>query len=582
MKKILVIEDEEFVRENIVELLEAEGFEVYNAENGCLGIDVAKSKIPDLILCDVMMPGLDGLGVLATLRKDAILAAIPFIFLTAKAAKSDFRQGMELGADDYITKPFTRNELLGAIATRLKKQATVERRYNTELQHAKSQLNYLIHNDSLTKLPNRLSLQEQFQQIQQNNLNTQQLTTVLCIGLDRFDQVNDNLGQTVGDLLLQAVAERISSCIGSQNTVARLNADQFAVVLSTIQHRKEAANYAQVILNRLSEIFRIAEQELFITASLGIAFYPRDGKEIEPLLNHAHTAMIKAKQQGGDQFEFYTAAYNIGSSDRLALQTSLRYALERQELEVYYQPQVNLQTGEIFGAEALVRWHHPDRGLISPQKFIPIAEETGLILAIGEWVLYTACKQVKIWQNSGFPNLQIAVNLSSRQFSQLDLRQQLVQILIKTGIDPRFIELELTESMLAQNTEVAIRRLNALKALGVKIAIDDFGTGYSSLSYLQQFPFDVLKIDRCFIRNITENTNNAAITQAIIAMAKSLNLKLIAEGVETEAELSFVCQHQCDGMQGYLFSRPIPVQEFYKLLTTGKRLPLPISHKVAD
>ena len=228
------------------------------------------------------------------------------------------------------------------------------------------------------------------------------------------------------------------------------------------------------------------------------------------------------------------------------------------------------------------RWHHPDRGLISPKKFIPIAEETGLIIAMGEWVLYTACKQIKIWQNSGFPNLQIAVNLSSRQFSQLDLRQQLVQILIKTGIDPRSIELELTESMLAQNTEVAIRRLNALKALGVKVAIDDFGTGYSSLSYLQQFPFDVLKIDRCFIRNITENSNNAAITQAIIAMAKSLNLKLIVEGIETEAELAFVCQHQCDGMQGYLFSRPVPVQEFYKLLTTGKRLPLPIIHKLAD
>lgn len=582
MKKILVIEDEEFVRENIVELLDAEGFEVFDADNGFNGIDVARMKLPDLILCDVMMPGLDGFGVLATLRKDSILASIPFIFLTAKAAKSDFRQGMELGADDYITKPFTRTELLGAIATRLQKQATVEKRYNVELEQTKSQLDYLIHNDSLTKLPNRLSLQEQFKQIQQNNLNTQRLITVLCIGLDRFNQINDNLGHLVGDLLLQAVAERLSTCIGSQNLVARLNADQFVVVLSTIQHRKEAANFAQVILNKLSEIFRVAEQEIFITASLGIALYPRDGKELELLLNHAHTAMIKSKQQGGDQFEFYTAAYNIGSSDRLALQTSLRYALERDELEVYYQPQVNLQTGEIFGAEALVRWHHPDRGIISPNKFIPIAEETGLIVAIGEWVLYTACKQVKIWQNSGYPNLQIAVNLSSRQFSQLDLRQQLVQILIKTGIDPRFIELELTESMLAQNTEVAIRRLNALKALGVKIAIDDFGTGYSSLSYLQQFPFDVLKIDRCFIRNITDNSNNAAITQAIIAMAKSLNLKLIAEGVETAAELSFVCQHQCDGMQGYFFSRPVPVQEFYKLLTTGKRLPLPISHKLLD
>jgi diguanylate cyclase len=582
MKKILVIEDEEFVRENIVELLDAEGFEVFGADNGYCGLDLARIKVPDLILCDVMMPGLDGFGVLEMLRKDAVLSAIPFVFLTAKAAKSDFRQGMELGADDYLTKPFTRTELLGAITTRLQKQATVEKRYHVELQQAKSQLNYLIHNDSLTKLPNRLSLQEQFKQIEQNSLNAQQLVTVLCIGLDRFNQVNDNLGHTVGDLLLQAVAERLSSCIGSENTVARLNADQFVVVLSTIQHRKEAANFAQVILNKLSEIFRLAHQEIFITASLGIALYPRDGKEIEQLLNHAHTAMLKAKQQGGDQFEFYTAAYNIGSSDRLALQTSLRYALERQELEVYYQPQVDLQTGEIFGAEALVRWHHPDRGLISPNKFIPIAEETGLIIAMGEWVLHTACKQVKIWQNSGFPTLQIAVNLSSRQFSQLDLRQQLVQILIKTGIDPRYIELELTESMLAQNTEVAIRRLNALKAIGVKIAIDDFGTGYSSLSYLQQFPFDVLKIDRCFIRNITENANNAAITQAIIAMAKSLNLKLIAEGVETAAELSFVCQHQCDGMQGYLFSRPVPVQEFYKLLTTGKRLPLPISHELVD
>lgn len=577
-KKILVIEDEEFVRENIVELLDAEGFQVFCAPNGSQGIDIARLNLPDLILCDVMMPGIDGYGVLTALRKDSVLAAIPFIFLTAKAAKADFRQGMELGADDYITKPFTRKELLGAITTRLQKQATVEKRYHAELEQAKSQLDYLIHNDSLTNLPNRLSLQAQFTQVQQDNLNTKQLLTVICIGLDRFNQVNDNLGHAVGDLLLQDVAKRLSSCLGSHDTVARLNADQFVIILSTIEHRKDAANFAQLILTKLSEIYRLDSQEIFITTSVGIALYPRDGKEIESLLNHAHVAMLKAKQQGGDQFEFYTAAYNIGSSDRLALQTSLRYALDRQELEVYYQPQVNLQTGEIFGAEALVRWQHPDRGLILPNKFIPLAEETGLIIPIGEWVLQVACQQVKTWQSSGFPNLQIAINLSSRQFSQLDLRQQLVQIMIKTGIDPRFIELELTESMLVQNTEVAIRRLNALKALGIKIAIDDFGTGYSSLSYLQQFPFDVLKIDRCFIRNITENANNLAITQAIIAMAKSLKLKLIAEGVETEAELSFVCQHQCDGMQGYLFSRPVPVQEFYNLLITGMRLPLPIAY----
>jgi len=347
----------------------------------------------------------------------------------------------------------------------------------------------------------------------------------------------------------------------------------------TTQYKKDVAGVAQTILTSLSQTFELANQELFITASIGIALYPRDGTKIEQLLNHANTAMTQAKQHGGDQYQFYTAAFNIGSSERLALQSSLRHALERQELLVYYQPQVNLKTGKIVGTEALVRWQHPERGLVSPDKFIPIAEETGLIVPIGEWVLKTACQQTKIWQDAGFKALRVAVNLSSRQFSQIDLRHQLVAILMETGLDPKYIELELTESMLVQNTEVAIRRLNALKSLGVEIAIDDFGTGYSSLSYLQQFPFDILKIDRCFIRNITENPSNSAITKAIIEMAKTLNLKLVAEGVETESELSFVCQHQCDGMQGYLFSRPLPAHEFQQLLISNKCLPLPLAQQ---
>jgi diguanylate cyclase (GGDEF)-like protein len=601
MKKILIIEDEDFVRENIFELLDAEGFEVMGAENGQIGIDLAKAMIPDLILCDVMMPGVDGYGVLTALRQDSLMASIPFIFLTAKAAKADFRQGMELGADDYITKPFTRAELLGAIASRLKKQAALENRYHTELQQAKEQLNYLIHHDSLTNLPNRLSLRERFKQVQPTDSSDEKFVTVLSLGLDRFNQINDNLGQSTGDLLLKAVASRIMACVGSQDIVARLNADQFALILSwdgrtrpskdrqdaypttdacsLTQYKKEVGNLTQTILKSLSQTFELTGQELFITASIGIAVYPRDGIEIEQLLNHANTAMTQAKQHGGDQYQFYTAAFNIGSSERIALQSSLRHALERQELLVYYQPQVNLKTGQIVGAEALVRWQHPERGLVSPDKFIPIAEETGLIVPIGEWVLKTACKQTKVWQDAGFSALRIAVNLSSRQFSQIDLRHQLVSILMETGLDPKYIELELTESMLVQNTEVAIRRLNALKSLGVEIAIDDFGTGYSSLSYLQQFPFDILKIDRCFIRNITENSNNAAITKAIIEMAKSLNLKLMAEGVETEAELSFVSQYQCDGMQGYLFSRPLPAHEFEQLLKSNKRLPIPVNSK---
>ncbi len=577
MKKILVIEDEEFVRENIEELLDAEGFEVISAENGRIGVDLAKVMIPDLILCDVMMPELDGYNVLAALRQDSVTAAVPFIFLTAKSAKTDFRQGMELGANDYITKPFTRAELLGAIASRIKYDDKVREHYNIELQQAKEQLNYLIHNDSLTNLPNRLSLRERFKQIQPTDTDNEQLVTILCVGLDRFNQINENLGHEIGNLLLQAVAERLTACVEAGDTVARLDTDQFAIILATTQHKQEVGNIAQTILESISQTFALAGQEIFITASMGIAIYPRDGQEIEQLLNHANTAMVHAKQQGGDQYQYYTVAYKIGSSDRLALQTALRYALERGELQLYYQPQVNLQTGQIVGAEALLRWQHPERGLVSPDKFIPLAEETGLIISIGEWVLHTACEQTKAWQNAGFSSLRVAVNLSSRQFSQIDLRHQLVQILMETGLDPKYIELELTESMLVQNTEVAIRRLNALKALGVEIAIDDFGTGYSSLSYLQQFPFDILKIDRCFIRNITENSNNAAITKAIIEMAKTLNLKLIAEGVETEAELSFVCKHKCDGMQGYLFSRPVPAHEFEQLLTSGKCLPLVLS-----
>ena len=596
MKKILVIEDEEFVRENILELLDVEGFEVIGGENGQIGVDLAKTMIPDLILCDVMMPGLDGYGVLTALRQDSLTASIPFIFLTAKAAKADFRQGMELGADDYITKPFTRAELLGAIASRLKKQAALEQRYHTELQQAKDQLNYLIHYDSLTNLPNQLSLRERFKQVQPIDSRDQKLVTVLSLGLDRFNQINDNLGHAVGDLLLKAVADRITASVGSQDIVARLNAAQFAIILSwekppfvledkqetcspTTQYKKDVARVAQTILTSLSQTFELANQELFITASIGIAVYPRDGTQIEQLLNHANTAMTQAKQHGGDQYQFYSAAFNIGSSERLALQSSLRHALERQELLVYYQPQVNLKTGKIVGTEALVRWQHPERGLVSPDKFIPIAEETGLIVPIGEWVLKTACQQTKIWQDAGFKALRVAVNLSSRQFSQIDLRHQLVAILMETGLDPKYIELELTESMLVQNTEVAIRRLNALKSLGVEIAIDDFGTGYSSLSYLQQFPFDILKIDRCFIRNITENPSNSAITKAIIEMAKTLNLKLVAEGVETESELSFVCQNQCDGMQGYLFSRPLPAHEFQQLLISNKCLPLPFAQQ---
>ena len=401
MKKILVIEDEQVIRENILKLLKAEGYDVMGAENGAQGLSLAVSNLPDVIVCDVMMPQLDGYGVLAALRSHPVTATVPFVFLTGKADRSEMRQGMELGADDYLTKPFTKAELVGAVSSRLKKQAALAQ--------------------------------------QQHNLRSQ------------------------SNELLQEAADKLEQ-----------------------------------------------------------------------------------------------------------IKTSLCGALEREEFQVYYQPQVNAQTGQIMSAEALVRWLHPEKGLISPAEFIPDAEKTGFIVQLGEWVLQTACRQMQVWQNAGFSLQQVAVNLSPRQFNQPELSSRVAEILAEIGLAPSSLELELTESMMVKDAPSAIATLQQLKNLGVSISIDDFGTGYSSLSYLTQYPFDVLKIDRCFISNITDGCTNAAIVKAIIEMAHSLCLEVIAEGVETEAEKDFLWRYECDAMQGYLFSPPVSAADFEQLLVEGK------------
>ena len=401
MKKILVIEDEQIIRENILKLLKAEGFDVTGAENGAQGLNAAVSNLPDVILCDVMMPELDGYGVLVALRSNPVTATVPFVFLTGKADRSEMRQGMELGADDYLTKPFTKAELVGAISSRLKKQ--------------------------------------------------------------------------------EAVAEQYK------------------------------------------------------------------------ILRSQSCALI---QDAADKLE--------------PIKTSLYDALQREEFQVYYQPQVNVQTGKIMSAEALIRWLHPEKGLISPAQFIPSAEATGFIVQLGEWVLQTACRQMQVWQNSGFSGLRVAVNLSARQFHQPDLSSRVAKILAEIGLEPSSLELELTESLMVEDAPSAIATLQQLKSLGVSISIDDFGTGYSSLSYLAQYPFDTLKIDRCFISKITDGCTNAAIVKAIIQMAHSLCLEVVAEGVETEAEKDFLGRYKCDTMQGYLFSPPLPAGDFEQLLVAGK------------
>ncbi|MBD1905609.1 EAL domain-containing protein [Funiculus sociatus GB2-A5] len=601
MKKILVIEDEEFVRYNILELLEAENFDATGAENGLIGVQMARAIGPDLIICDVMMPELDGYGVLKTLRQDPMTATIPFIFLSAKAERGDLRQGMELGADDYVTKPCTPDELLGAIAARLKRQTAITQPYTVALRQAAERLNHLLYYDNITNLPNRLLLRERFSQIIDSRERGRELdgfrsseelestfspvsqipisessfqnwVPLLYLGLDRFNRINEGLGNQNSDRLIKKIAERITACLSKQDTIARLNADQFVIILATLSQRQMVASVAQAIVSSINESFTLESGEVFLSASIGIAFYPRNGQDLDSLMKKASAAMFYTQKLQGNNYQFYTPDINVGSSEELELEASLRRALEQKEFQVYYQPIVNLSCGKIIGAEALVRWQHPVRGMVSPAEFIPLAEETGLIVPLGEWVLQTACAQAQRWRDSGFSSFRVSVNLSGRQFSQPELSQRIVQILESVGVHPTTLGLELTESILVENATGAIATLNELKQLGIDIAIDDFGTGYASLSYLKQFPFDTLKIDRSFVSDVTSDAQNQAIMTAVIQLAHNLNLKVTAEGVETEAELAFLSQQQCDAMQGYLFSRPIPAAEMETMLFRGKRL----------
>lgn len=572
MKKILVIEDEELLRANIVQILELEDFVTIEANNGFLGIKLAQEHLPDLILCDVMMPEVDGYGVLTALRQNPTTTNIPFIFTTAKASKADLRQGMNLGADDYLTKPITADELLSAISTRLERQAAFSQNCVAELKQAEEQLHHLIHYDSLTNLPNQFLLRERLTELIIQADYEETLVPIFLLKLDRFNEINSVLGHLVGNLLLKAVAQRLITCLGENQIVARLQVEQFAILLENVKQKQEIVNVAQTILHSLSQPFILENQEIFVTANIGIALYPFDSKDTNTLIKYANIAIDFARQQTSNSYQFYKNVINKTCANKLSLDTKLHYALERKELQLYYQPQVELQTGKIVGAEALLRWHHPEIGVVSPADFIPIAEENGLIIPITEWVLINACRQNKFWQTQGFSPLRIAVNLSGRYFNQPNFSQRLINILEKTGLEPKYLELELTESIFIKDSEPVNIILKELQSLEIQIAIDDFGTGYSSLNYLKKFSVNTLKIDRCFVNGIVNDAKTAALARAIIQMAHGMNLKTIAEGVETEAELFLLRQQQCDEIQGYLFSRPIPVAEFTKLLTVNKTL----------
>lgn len=427
----------------------------------------------------------------------------------------------------------------------------------TERRQTREQLDYLAYYDPLTGLPNRTLLEDRISRSMIEAQRHGMLVAVIFLGIDRFKAVNDTMGHDAGDALLKAAAGRLQRCVREGDTVARLGGDEYAIVLSDMGAEQDAALVAQKILDAFVRPFDVAGNEVFITVSMGIALYPIDHGELKGLLKNADSAMHHAKEAGGNAYRFYSPDMTAKAHDRFVLETHLRQGLERGELLLHYQPQVSLEDGSIVGVEALLRWQHPSLGLVSPGKFIPIAEETGLIVPIGEWVLRTACSQVQAWSGSGLPSIRLAVNVSSRQFRDGALARTVLAVLAETGFDARRLELEITESLLIESDARVCDTLMELKDAGVSISIDDFGTGYSSLSYLKRFPIDCIKIDRSFVRDIASTPNDASLVKAIIAMARSLRLKVIAEGVESGDQIEYLMAEGCHEVQGYYFGKPM-------------------------
>jgi diguanylate cyclase (GGDEF)-like protein/PAS domain S-box-containing protein len=431
----------------------------------------------------------------------------------------------------------------------------------TERKVAEERIRFLAYYDALTGLPNRTLLQDRLTKALASALRRKEKVALLFLDLDRFKDINDSFGHSVGDLLLQNVAERFKSGVRKQDTVGRLGGDEFLIVLTNVKEIANASVAAERFMHAMSAKFVIQGRSLSISCSIGISMFPEDGMDGESLLRNADAAMYSAKDSGRNNFRFFTEDMNAQAVERVTLENDLRQALDKNELFLVYQPQMNIVTGKIIGLEALLRWQHPTLGLMPPDRFIRIAENCGLIIPIGEWVLRTACAQVRKWQDEGIPAVSIAINVSTVQFRQKGFCELIRRVVNEMGLDPQYLQLELTESIFLDDADETLSLIQKLKAMGLTLAIDDFGTGYSNFNYLRQFRISKLKIDRSFIRDVAVNPDYVAITTAIISMAKSLNIKVLAEGVEDEAQMSFLRAHQCDEIQGYYFSKPLAVDK---------------------
>jgi PAS domain S-box-containing protein len=692
--RALVVDDDRLIRLVVREALEQSGFEVREAESGTEALELFATSRPDIVVLDIVMPGLDGFTTCAKLRGRVGGSRVPVLIMTGLDDAESIAHAYEQGATDFITKPLNpmilsyrvrymlrsshtldallRSEARLGLAQRIAKIGNWEWRPDTnqftasaelcrlmgirsqdfagtfdaflQVVHAEDrdrvnealagilskripcdidhrlvlpngldvtvnlqaeavfddqmkgfsivgtaqditdrkqserEIHRLAYFDSLTGLPNRVLFKDRLTQALLHARRYRTTLATLFLDLDRFKVINDTLGHNVGDLLLKSVAERLAESVRHSDSVcrsggqeenhslARLGGDEFTVLLTNLREVQDAAKVARRILDSLAQSFSIEGREIFVTASVGIAIFPVDGDSVDALLKNADSAMYHAKEHGRNNVQFYSNTFNAAAHERFILEGELRHAIEREEFVVYYQPQVNLRTKEIIGAEALVRWQHPQRGLLSPAEFLPAAIDTGLIRAMDEWVLRVACRHNQAWQQCGRIPVRISVNISHSLFHGNTLLSVVEEVLSQTRLTPACLELELTESIVMRTVDTSIAMLTTLKAMGVLLSVDDFGTGYSSLSYLQRLPINVVKIDQSFIQEILTQARPAPIVRAIIAMAHSLNLLVLAEGVEQEAQRVLLLEQECDQAQGYLFGRPMPADAFAALL----------------
>ena len=562
---IMMVDDESLNLEIIQLHLEGAGYSRFILLDKSAGaMDTILQEEPDILLLDLMMPEVNGFEILQYMRDNDRLKYIPVIILTSSSNPDHKLRALELGATDFLSKPVDSSELL----LRVRNTLTV-----------KAYQDQLAYYDALTGLPNRRLFVDRTGWAIQRASRDAHTAALLHVSLDRIKDINDSFGPKAGRTLIQDVATTIHDCIrsadvisnsGNENEeglVARVAEGEFSILLPNVRNSEHASFAARRILDALSHGFVVEDNKIVMTANIGISVYPEDGNSAERLLSTAENASGQAKMKGRSSYQFYSREINASNVKKLKLESHLREAISNEQLELHYQPQICSITNNVLGMEALLRWQHPELGTVPPNSFIPLAEETGLITSIGEWVLQEACRQTRAWQLEGLNSLSISVNVSGEQFRSHNLKEVVEKALSSSGLDPRFLVIEVTESTVMGDLGHSFDLLNELKALGVSLSIDDFGTGYSSLSYLRRFPLDEIKIDRSFIKHVHDRQEDAAIVEAIIALAKALGLTIVAEGVETHLQLSFLQQRGCHEIQGFLFSKPLPKDQFPLYLT---------------